>query len=101
MHLETHISIELAHEAGEIMVLKVSRQNPLRKIERLQDDEAIIRLSPSDERIRRRIIHHLIRFQHKRRYYIIIIIVAIIIIIKLHRVKDLSDNSKGHTQRDI
>lgn len=68
---KTHISIELTHEAGEIVVLKVGRQNPLREIQRLQNNKTVAGLSPRDEPIRCRIVHHLIRFHHKRRYYII------------------------------
>ena len=74
-------------------MLKIRRQNPLREIQRLQNDETIVRPPPRDEPIRRRIVHHLVRLHHKRRYCIITTAAAVIV--NLHPAHNGSD---PHTQ---
>ena len=49
----TYISIELANKAGEIIMLKISGQETLRKLERFDNNKAVIGNSPTNESIKR------------------------------------------------
>uniref|UniRef100_K3XY74 Uncharacterized protein n=1 Tax=Setaria italica TaxID=4555 RepID=K3XY74_SETIT len=63
----TDIGVELAHEAGEVVVLEVRGEQRLREDEGVGDDEAVVPPSPSDDPVRPGVLHHHVRLPHERR----------------------------------
>lgn len=61
----THISIELADKAGEVIVLEVGGEERLREGERVDDDEAVVITAPTDDGVCRRVVHHPVSLQHE------------------------------------
>ena len=62
-----YISIELSDEAREVIMLKKSGQQIPGKLRWIPYSKTLIALTPRNNWIRRRIIHHLIRLCKKRR----------------------------------
>jgi hypothetical protein len=63
----THVGVELADEAGEVAVLEVGGQQPRRELGLVPDHEACVGgVAPRHHRVRRRVVHHLVRLEQKR-----------------------------------
>ena len=71
----------MTNKAAEIVVFEIRRQDSLREVERINDDEAVVCRSPSDEPIGRRVVDHLICLHNKRCDHVC---VGGIIIVVLH-----------------
>ena len=63
----TDIGVELADEAGEVVVLEVRGEHGLREEEGVGADEAVVPLAPPDEPVRPGVLHHPVRLPHERR----------------------------------
>lgn len=73
-----YIGIELANEAAEIVVFEISRQDSLREVERVNDDEAVESRTPSYEPVGRRIVDHLICFHNERCDHVGVVIIVVL-----------------------
>lgn len=58
--LRSYIGIQLTNEAGEIVVFEVFGEKGTWKLRRVPHDEAIVRWAPRDDRVARRIFHHVV-----------------------------------------
>ena len=65
---KTHVSIELAYKAGEITVLEILGKKILWELVRIPNDKAIATLTPRNDRVGLRVVHHLERLVQKRRW---------------------------------
>ena len=66
-HHQTHISVELADEAGEVVVLEILGQQILGELRGVPHHEAVVLRPPRNDRVRRRIVHHVVRLAQERR----------------------------------
>jgi len=64
---ETHVCIELADEAGEVVVLEIGRQKKASELRRIPDDEAGVGWAPGNDVVGGGIVHHVVCLQKKRR----------------------------------
>lgn len=64
---DTYVSVELPDEAGEIVVLEVSREEVHHKRMRVPNHKAATCSAPRDYPISTRVIHHVISLVQKRR----------------------------------
>ena len=55
-------------------MLEIGRQNSLREIQRVEDDEAVVGSAPGDETISARIVDHLISLHNERCDDVVVII---------------------------
>lgn len=69
----------MANEAAEIVVFEISRQDTLREVQRVNDDEAVVGRSPSDEPIGRRIVDHLICLHNKRCDHVRVVVIIVVL----------------------
>jgi hypothetical protein len=65
---ETYIGVELAYEAGEVVVLEVPRQQVPLKGVRVPDHEAAAASRPGDDRVGRRVGDHVVDLGQERRH---------------------------------
>ena len=63
-----YVSIELPHEAWEVAVLKILRQDVLGEIRHIPNNKAIVIITPRDHRVGRWIIHHIVGLTQKWRH---------------------------------
>lgn len=64
---KTHIGVELADEAGEVVVLEIIGEQIPRKISGLPNDKGIAVFVPRNHIVGDGIVHQLVRFRQKRR----------------------------------
>jgi hypothetical protein len=62
-----HVGVELAHEAGEVVVLEVLGQQIARELRRAPHDEGRPVVVPRDDVVHRRVVHQLVRLAEERR----------------------------------
>ena len=65
---ESYIGVELAYEAGEVVVLEVPRQQVPLKGVRVPDHEAAAASAPGDDRVGRRVGDHVVDLGQERRH---------------------------------
>jgi len=63
---DTNVGVELANEAGEVVVLEESREERVGEVEGIEDDEAVVGWAPRDEFIGGGIVNHVVGFYDKR-----------------------------------
>jgi hypothetical protein len=62
-----YVGVELAHEAGEVVVLEVLGEQIHAELGLVGDDEAGPRRRPRHDRVRCRVVHHLVGLAQERR----------------------------------
>eukprot|EP00962_Isochrysis_galbana_P009551 scaffold2662_cov115-Isochrysis_galbana.AAC.2 len=65
-HLGEAVSVELPHEGGEVVVLKVEWQQLLCKCLWVKNNESVAGLCPSNDVVRLFLIHHLVQLRQER-----------------------------------
>ena len=70
---DTYIGVELANEAGEVVVLEESREEGVGEVEGIEDDEAVVGWAPRDEFIGGGIVHHIVGFYDKRCDHVVVV----------------------------
>lgn len=63
-----YIGVELSDEAGEVVVLEVLGEKMLRELGRVPNHEAVVASAPRDDRVRRRVVHHVVCLAQERRW---------------------------------
>ena len=63
---DTNVGVELANEAGEVVVLEESREQRVGEVEGIEDDEAVVGRAPRDKFIGGGIVNHVVGFNDKR-----------------------------------
>ena len=84
IHFPEPVGVELTNEAAEVVVFEISRQDALREVERVSDDEAVVGRSPGDEPIGRRIVDHLICFGNEWCDHVCVRARSVIVFVLLH-----------------
>lgn len=62
MYVIAYVGVELANEAGEVVVLEVVREEVTGELGRAPNDEGGVVFAPRDDVVGGRIIHELVRF---------------------------------------
>lgn len=64
---KTYVGIELADEAGKVVVLEIGREKEASELGRVPHDEAVVGGAPRNDVVGGGIVHHVVGLQKERR----------------------------------
>lgn len=64
---KTYVGIELADEAGKVVVLEIGREKEASELGRVPHDEAVVGGAPRNDVVGGGIVHHLVGLEKERR----------------------------------
>ncbi|KAJ1390899.1 hypothetical protein SESBI_37143 [Sesbania bispinosa] len=61
-----HVSVQLPDEAGEVVVLKMVRQDVSGELRNIPNNKGVVVMTPRHHRVGGRVIHHVVRLAQER-----------------------------------